>query len=411
MIYKFSLMPFLIGLIVSEKLYLFGEVYIGEILAIGYIVFNFKKIRLSGSEITIIVFALLWAVSQLISDLLNNSEVVDAFKGIFAPIVLSCTLIFFLKYTKDKVRRLPSLLLGITIGELVHLLLFPTEYFIGNFWKWGFGQALIGMFVIYFSFFIKTKSNVLLFFVLGFFLIVSLYFDARSLAIFPLFSALVYSMFYGKGKSILSKRFYDNWVGIKIFSILLPVLVVINLGASALFSSQYVLSQFSNDAADKYKMQASGAYGILLGGRSEILASGQAFLDKPLFGHGSWAKDKSGYQEKYMELIYLLEYTDKSNIEVRDDSLIPVHSFLMGALVWAGFAGGVFWLVVLNKTLKIFIKDLNSFPFYYYIGMIGFVWNVFFSPFGANARWNTAVFLAALFTYSAHLKINTRGML
>lgn len=408
MIYKFLLIPFLFGLFFSEKLYLTGEIYIGEIIAIGYIVFNFKKLRLSGSERTIIVFALLWAVSQLISDLLNKSELVDAVKGISAPIVFSCTLIFFINYTKDKIQRLPSLLLGITIGELVHLLLFPTEYFLGNFWKWGFGQTLLGIFVIYFSFFIRTKNNALLFGTLVFFLIVSLYFDGRSLAIFPLLAALAYKIYYGKNKSIISKKLSDNWAGIRISFIILPALFIINFGASTLFSSPAVLAHFSSDSAAKYKTQAAGAYGILLGGRSEILASGQAFLDKPLLGHGSWAKDKSGYHDKYANLMYQLKYTDQNDIDLGTNLLIPAHSFLMGALVWAGFAGGLFWLVVLNSTLKLFIKNLNLFPFYYYVGMIGLIWNIFFSPFGANARWSTAVFLAAFFSYSSYLKFNTR---
>lgn len=411
MIYNFLLMPFLIGFISSQKFNLIGELYIGEIIAIAYMAFNFKRLRLSGTERTIVVFALLWACAQLVSDLLNKTELIDAAKGILAPIVFVSTFIFLLNYARDRFGSLPSLLLGITIGGLINLLLFPTEYFIFNFWKWGFGSAVLSIFVIYFSFFIRNKSKALLFNALVLFFIVSLYFDGRSLAIFPLLSALAYKIYYGKNKSILSKQFSGKWAGIKMAFIVFPTLFIINLGVSALFSSQTVLSYLSSDAAAKYRTQATGAYGILLGGRSEILASGQAFLDKPLLGHGSWAKDKSGYLDKYLILRQKLGYSLREDGGYEDSGsavLIPAHSYLMGAFVWAGVFGGLFWLIVLNSTLRIFIKNINLLPIYFYVGMIGFVWNVFFSPFGASARWGTSVFLAAFFSYEYYLKFNSR---
>ena len=409
--FKLLYLPFLIGIISAQKLNLIGELYIGEILAFAYLIIKIKRLRLSGTERTVVIFALLWAVAQLTSDLFNKTGMLDSAKGILAPIVFVITFIFLINYTKDKFARFPSLLLGITIGGLIQLLLFPTEYFIVNTWKWGFGGAVLGIFVIHFSFFLKNRNNLFLFFTLILFLGITLHFDSRGMAIFPILAALSYIRFYGKKASMLSNRFSGEWAGFKILLIALPALFVINSAASALFSSEAVLSNFSSVAAAKYRTQATGSFGILLGGRSESLVSIQAFFDKPLFGHGSWAKDKSGYLDQYSILRSKLGYSlreDGGYEEFGRNNLIPAHSFLMGALVWAGFVGGLFWLVVLNSTLKIFIKNLNLFPLYYYVGMIGFVWNVFFSPFGADARWSTSVFLAAFFSYSNYLKFSTR---
>ena len=49
------------------------------------------------------------------------------------------------------------------------------------------------------------------------------------------------------------------------------------------------------DAQKKYEMEASGKYGVLLGGRTELLASLPAVYDSPILGHGSWAKNRIYY--------------------------------------------------------------------------------------------------------------------
>lgn len=412
--FNFLIIPFLIGLIAAQKLNLLGEFHVGEAMAAAYVIANIKKIRLSNDELRIILFAFFWALAQLVSDLMNETYFFDALKGVLAPVVFVVSFVFLTTYAKDKFSLVPSLLIGITVGRLVQLLSFPTEYFLFNFWKWGVGSVVIDLFVIYFSFFSRQKNDLLLFTFLIVFLGITLYFNSRGMAILPVIATLAYKIYYGKSTSTLSRLLSGKFVGFKVLLIALPMLFIVNSAASALFSSEAFLSNFSRVAAAKYRTQATGTYGILLGGRSEVLVSAQAFLDKPLFGHGSWAQDKGGYIDKYSALIDKFGYSllEEGSPEDADVSrLIPSHSFLMGALVWAGVIGGLFWLIVLNSTLKIFVGNLNLFPLYYYVGMTGFVWNVFFSPFGADARWNTAVFLAAFFAFSNYLKSNTRASL
>ena len=409
--FNFLIIPFLIGLIAAQKLNLLGEFYVGEAMAAAYIIVNIKKIRLSNDELKIISLAFLWALVQLVSDLANETYFFDALKGVLAPVVFVISFVFLMTYVKDEFSLLPSLLIGITVGRLVQLLIFPTEYFLFNFWKWGVGGVVIDLFVIYFSFFARRKNDLLLFAFLIVFLGITLYFDSRGMAILPVMATLAYKMYYGKSTSALSRLLSGKFVGFKVLLIALPMLFIVNGVASALFSSEAVLSKFSIATAAKYRTQATGSYGILLGGRSEVLVSAQAFLDRPLIGHGSWAKDRSGYLDRYLILRNKYGYSlsdDGGYEEVGEEVLIPAHSFLMGAMVWAGILGGIFWLVVLNSTLKIFIANLNLFPLYYYVGTIGFVWNIFFSPFGSDARWSTAVFLAAFFSFSNFLKSNAR---
>lgn len=402
-------MPFLIGLIASQKLYLVGELYVGEVMAVAYVVSNIKRLFFGKNEKTIIAFSMLWAAAQLVSDILNKNDISDSIKGIFSPVVFIISFIFLNNYARINFARVPSLLTGVAVGGLIQLFLHPNEFFIFNPWKWGVGHAVIGIFVIYFSFYLKNKNNLFLFSALIVFLGITLLFDSRGMAIFPVLAALAYKKYYGKNVSGLSRRLSGEFTGFKILLIAIPSIFILNSAASALFSSEIVLSRLTSYAAAKYKIQATGSFGILLGGRSEILVSSKAFLDKPLLGHGSWPKDKSKYLDEYSMLITKYGYSlreDGGYEDIEERPLIPTHSFLMGALVWAGVVGGIFWLIVLNTTLKIFIKDLNLFPLYYYVGMLGLVWNIFFSPFSADARWSTAVFLAAFFSFFNYLKFN-----
>jgi hypothetical protein len=71
----------------------------------------------------------------------------------------------------------------------------------------------------------------------------------------------------------------------------------------------------------------------------------------------------------------------------------------MGALVWAGVVGGVFWVYVLVMLSRIILPNLRHLPVYFYSVSIGLFWNIFFSPFGASARWSTALTMAALLAY------------
>jgi hypothetical protein len=77
----------------------------------------------------------------------------------------------------------------------------------------------------------------------------------------------------------------------------------------------------------------------------------------------------------------------------------------MSSLVWAGSMGGVFWLVLTNKALKKYLADFARLPWYFHVMFVFFLWNLLFSPFGGDNRWQTAIFLAALFGWRANQKV------
>lgn len=396
---------FIVGFIVAQKIVIFGEIYIGELLALFCTTLFFLQIKLNRNSAIILCLGLLWSFTQLISDFINNTPLIDSLKGVLAPFVFVLTLIFFFQLFKKNIKVIPYFLLGEILGELANLILFPTAFYLHNPWKWGVGSVFLGLFVVWFSFLRKDAGGYLLIFFLVIFMIVTLNFDARGMAIFPIVSYLLYAKFYNKNvkyeKKIIRKR-------ILLVIVLIPFsLVLFNSLASTLFTSQTFLSTLSPESAKKYQVQASGAYGLLLGGRSELLVSAKAISDKPLLGHGSWAKDRIGYASEYSFLKQKLGYSleEDGGLEFSESGkLIPAHSFIFGAFLWAGIFGFVFWCYIIFDVLVTFIRNMRRLPFYFFMGTITFFWSVFFSPFGALSRWSTAIFMAFFYAYNEVLE-------
>lgn len=156
---------------------------------------------------------------------------------------------------------------------------------------------------------------------------------------------------------------------------------------------------FGKEAKEKYEYQAfmgTGPIDILLGGRSEILVSTVAIKDSPLIGHGSWAKDI-----KYLILLNEIkaQLGDDNIRPISEDRLavIPSHSYLFGAWVESGLAGAIFWLTALWLIIFRVLPNAFSHPsplsILILMVLLPFLWNVLFSPFGANVRLEAAFFI------------------
>lgn len=391
---------FLLGMVAAQNVDVGGQLYLGELLGIMLVPLLVRRKHVSRTERQVVVFAILWAGAQALSDAYNHTAVGDSLKGVFAPLVFIAAILGLTEYFRAKPSRMPSLLLGVAIGTVISVVFFPTEYALLLPWKFGIGAALLSFFAIHFSFFLRRKSLVWLFIALCSFLAVSLYYDSRGMAVLPLLAGLAYALSRaGMGVRFL-RCFGGKWGPIRLLPLIIAAVFLLNVGATAVFSSDYFLSKISPAAAQKYKTQASGTFGILLGGRSELLVSGQAFLDKPLLGHGSWPKDTDGrYRQTYARRFFELGYS-QSYQQIQSSPWIPTHSYLMGALVWSGILGGLFWVVLVYLVLKRFLATLGQVPFYFYIGVGGFLWDVLFNPFAASTRWGTALFLAAFLAYT-----------
>jgi hypothetical protein len=407
--FGFAIPPFLLGVVAAQRVDVAGLLYLGEVLGILFFLMPVARQHLSLTERRLVLFAILWSAAQALSDVYNQTAVSDSLKGVFAPLVFIATILGLAAYLRDNPLRMPSFLLGVALGAIASLAL-PSQYSsMSALWKFGVGAAVLSVFAVHYSFFLRRKSLVWLFVALVAFLLVSLYFDSRLLAVLPLLAGLAYAFSRAERGVRVFRFFGGRWGVARLLVLIVSAVFLLNVCTTALFSSELFLSRLSPTVAQKYRAQAAGELGVLFGGRSDGLVSIQAFVDQPILGHGSWAKDTRGYRLAYAQKRFELGYAPESGQDVMASPLIPFHSFLMGALVWSGVFGGIFWIVLVYVVLKRFLGTLGRLPVYFYIGTIGLLWDVLFSPFGASARWSTAVFLAAFMAYTHADKAKRRS--
>ncbi len=177
------------------------------------------------------------------------------------------------------------------------------------------------------------------------------------------------------------------------------VLAALAMGAGALSNTAiHVVTKaglLSEDAEAKNEEQ-SRAGNLLLGGRPEFVVGLRAALDSPLIGHGSWATDY-----KYLEMLADMQEETGVNfnidpVEDQSGGMIPGHSAIITAWVWAGILGLVFWVYVfvllLRGIVRISLDRPPVAPLFTWM-MVNALWDILFSPFAYARRLTVAVIL------------------
>ena len=392
----FEFVIFIIPLLKFLEIRLVGRLFASDVLIIllfplvmfrNHYYFRYKWPRL------IIVFGILWLVGQIASDIVRSTPYVDYSRG-WAKIIVtlvSFTTLYYLLY-KDR-RRIVIYAVGLAIGDVLQFYFNPGEYAESHPWKFGVGPAVTLLAIL-----IATRYNkrlqILSICLLGVISLVNLYFDFRSLAGIC-FLATAY-MFV----NLLMKTGYMRQMKIKPKSCVAIALLVLCSGVVFLqiyvyFASHGILGE---NIRLTYEAQSTGDFGLIVGARSEILASIQAILDSPILGHGSWAKDF-----RYIDLLLYLKrsygYQTSGSYEL---SLIPTHSHIFGAWVEAGILGAAFWSLILVLPIKVLInlyrlKEPLA-PFLTYISFL-LIWDILFSPYGAERRFITTYYIVVLLNY------------
>ena len=168
------------------------------------------------------------------------------------------------------------------------------------------------------------------------------------------------------------------------------LIVVSLIGIMRAYQYAATTGILGEDARKKFELQSSGKYGVLLGGRTELLASIPAVYDSPILGHGSWAKNRIYYIGEVRALA-LLGYKGATDISREEliDGLIPAHSYLLQAWVYGGILGAIFWawvyVFIVRALMRIYPATVVLLPVAAFMAFSLF-WDILFSPYGATTR-------------------------
>lgn len=387
-----NVLLFLLPATMGFRVNLVGQLMVSDLLVV--FVFSVmllqRLLRLDLPYLKLLMgLYLLWFGGTIFSDFVNHTSLSNMARGWSRVGLFGLFLLVIFNLIKARRDRFATAMFGLAVGNLLSVVLVTAKVIggslTGQLWRFGFGFGLTIILVLVLGALgFNRRSRGLAMLLLS---PIHLLLSARSLFL-RTFVAAVFSVLSLK---IRGRR------GRAMAGIFLLVFLSLGLGVGETIYGKIVTTGVLGQAAlQKYQVQNAGSDGnLLLGGRSESLVSLVAIRDKPILGHGSWA-----YDEKYMTLYrVLLEQRGLLANLSSDASRIPAHSVLLGSWVENGIGGAIFWVVVAIMGLKAVVQGVlgpKPADFLLCLAIVTLLWDIPFSPFGAERRVVLPIFIAAV---------------
>ena len=410
---KISLKFILIGFIFSQKITLIGQIYILEIFSILYILLNFTIIKFNPILKKLFFILIFHLLIVIYSDFINQSPFDLFLKGFLSLPFFFITILFLLTYFNQKYFLFVNFLIGFLIGDnfINNFINNYNPFFFGNPIKWGGGLLILSLIFLYDEF-DKTKISLAKSLIFTFILIIiSLISGARALPLTIFFAQILLILTF---KTNLLEIFNSK----KTF-FLFSLIIFLSTIALGLLPGKINSVKYFTDINKKNISQNQGTFGVVVAARSEWIAIYHAFKDKPLFGHGSYPADKNYYYtSKIGEFLYDNNYIDiipnyhslfemtLRSFTMRMEKQIPTHSFYGFHLICYGFFGSLFMIFLLYFITKTYLNHCRYLNFYFHFHFITFIYNFYFSPWGAAHRVPIALFFVILILKSDLLSKN-----
>jgi hypothetical protein len=394
-----------------------GVLPLGEVIVlvmfIPCLLTSWKRIW-RGYNKTIFMMMGFWLLSQIVSDFYNHSPFENMAKGeaLIAFFAMDVVVLSALAYKNYK--RILYFGIGYVVEATLGFYFAPVNY--DSFgdsdasWKFGYAPILIGITILISCYFYgKRKYLIPAILILGIAAInLSQNYRSQVLILASVAILVIPVSTWARRRSGPAPAIKsDENAPISLKSaftreslIVVSLLVFVAFGVSKSYSYLASAGALGEEAQDKYIAQSRGKLGLLIGGRPETMVSVYAVMDSPIVGHGSWAED-SKYIEMLQDLSSETGYTEEGGQGQSLDAsfLIPTHSYLMGAWVFAGFVGALFWIyvyyLVILGIFKLMVYHPPLSPYFAY-WLISSLWNILFSPFGQGVRMEMAVLLVII---------------
>lgn len=392
-----SVIVFVTPILLFYGVRLVGTMYASEFLLLAMlpILVRMRGHLLRGRlPMTVLLLGVLWLCAQVVTDIFRVTPFQDWSRGWSNIIVFLLDFVGVLLLINQDRRRIVLFTVGVAVGHLLAYGLAPTAFSIGDPWKFGYGWPITLLAMVVASSRRVGRRPWLRVLIIATIAGANLFMGARSTFLLCIFVGALVLL-----RSRSRRRAADGPSARSTAAIAAMVLASLAMLVALVQFYPYAASSgwLGAMAQQKYESQAGGKYGVLLGGRPEILASGQAVIDSPLLGHGSWAKDPK-YAALLRERQEDLGYKTGS-APIEEEEVIPSHSYLFGAWVFSGFVGAVFWGWILFVTIRTVIRFYRSSrdcsPIIYYLS-ITLLWGSLFSNFSGQERMHVALYLCVI---------------
>ena len=379
---------FLVPALLAVNAHFKGRLFLSELLllaALPFVVAEKRFSRAGAWPTTLVAAGLLWLWAQIITDLYRGTAPLDSLRGWLNIAFTIIDLVAILMLVSGQRRRIVIFTTGLAVGYVLAYRFNPNPY--ASFDPWKFGVAVpVTLLIVLFS-----SEGV--------------FHRIRFLPSISLLAAGILNFAFGfrslggvcllAGAYVAAQAFSRRAGSLSVTPLRLVSLSLVGIAFAALLVAAYGHAArdgfLGAPAAQKYREESAGRFGVLLGGRPEFFASSRAIADSPLIGHGSWAKDPK-YTNELLSLLFRNGYQPNGGLQYfiqHSNYLIPSHSFLFQSWVEAGLLGAVFWVVVLALAVATLIGAFRTrpslSPLLAFLSVL-LVWNIFFSPYGADQR-------------------------
>lgn len=403
---------FLLGLFSLTQVSFVGNIGISEIfVAFAFPIVFLQDVRVLKREgaATAVWLSILSCIGCCISSFYNHSRIVDFLRGFASPYMLAAGIVVIMRLMRNNINGYKWLMVGIALSGVVNIFAFQygAEIDTGNgmvergisamegvsnyslFWQ---GHIAPVFRIPIICWYLKTPMWYSIFVPLllsGYSLFTTT--SGRSAMAIALLSALLIGI---GGKTAARMKLIQ-----KHFVIFCVMAVLAAFGIKAGYKLLAMKQVLNESAVAKYEAQTKQGgdlLSILMSGRSEFFVGLFACIDHPVAGLGPWALDRDGYYESflakygamedYMGYLQTREYASRMGFGSRLP-LLRTHSYLITFWCWYGILGLPIWIYVLFLVYKVLRRYLSAVPMLYgylCLSIPGFVWNIFFSPFGGR---------------------------
>ena len=319
------------------RINLVGSISLTEIFVLFYSPRLFVVFRNAKIPYLRVVCGLFFAliVIQALSEYVIGNTLSNAMKGIAGTVMALLLCLFFL----ERLCRDYSLVKWIPVALLLQILLFGDQFGFAETGEATYFKFYVAPIICYvvccLSFVNHTiiKKNILFIFLAASLIIIIG--GARSSG-FSLLFATLFCFIFNRYKTLKLRRILPG---------LLAAIVVFQLFYAQLYVPKVSSGEWgSNQNREQLARidNSKNVFLMLFSARADFYVSYLAFLDKPLWGHGAWAKDKD---LKYARIqSNLFSKGDNVNLEVnkRMEHYVPMHSVVMGM----GTRNGIFAFII-----------------------------------------------------------------
>jgi len=393
--YAADVYAFLIGLTIPFSTHFIGDLPVGEVLLLCamplLIAFGVKRAFRENLR-TVYVLMALWLLGLIVADVYNDTSIVDRMRGMALIVFFGLDLVALCILLGRNERRKLWFFVGVTIGALASVKLQPSEASDAYPWKFGYAWGTMQAVILICCFFYSRRRYVEGAICIVALIVVNLLFNFRSPVLYLLITLVL--VFPVIPERIGRLQILPGGMTARVVT-----LAILSIGAAGFASTlvDFVTHAGYIDAESQAKNESQSQSGnLLLGGRPEFVIGLRAALDSPIIGHGSWAHDM-----KYFEMLNDMEIEEgvipeQGDPDAEADGLIPGHSHIVTAWVWAGILGLIFWIyliwMIFKGVVQVTILKPALAPLYMWM-MLGTVWDIFFSPFAFTRRIGEAILI------------------